>query len=77
MPLHGCVRISVKCQTNDVTDYVDLIGTDPEDYQMSGLGLSAGLKGMMRTAVEKANIKYEPNAHSLPLHADVQCSILF
>ncbi len=34
-----------------------LIGVDIADLQISGMGLSAGLKGMMRRVVEKANEK--------------------
>ena len=51
------------------------MGTEPEDYQMSGLGLSAGLKGITRKVVEKANEKLGLKA-PLPLHARVVNSIL-
>jgi hypothetical protein len=34
-----------------------LIGVDPQQLHTSGLGLSAALKGFMRRAIDKANVK--------------------
>lgn len=40
-----------------MTHPLDLIGIDTNDLQTTGLGLSAGLKGLMRRAIDKANVK--------------------
>ena len=35
-----------------------MIGVDAADLDLSGMGLSAGLKGLVRKAFEKSNEKY-------------------
>ena len=55
MPLHSGTISHLSCQRNDIDDHMDLIGANFDEMTTNGLGLSAGLKGYMRRAIEKAN----------------------
>ena len=56
MPLHD--RNMLACfQANNVENVFDAMGTEAEDCNLGGMGLSAGLKGIFRKVIEKANEK--------------------
>ena len=49
---------------NQIGQRADLIGTDARDLVTRGFGLSAGLVGVMRRCVERANEQYHARLHN-------------